>query len=73
MIKNNTYYFKRALILAVPIGVFVIVLGLFEIDFSNMSLILKLFGKGLFVGVFTAIILGIINVFMKVDTFLKKE
>lgn len=73
MIKNNTYYFKRALFLAIPIAVFVVVLGLFEIDYSNLSLILKLILRGIFVGVFTAIILGIINVFTKVDTFFKKE
>jgi hypothetical protein len=73
MMKNNMHYFKITLILAVPIAVFIIVLGLFELDYSSWSSVLKLLGKGLFVGVFTAIILGIINMFTKVDTFLKKE
>jgi hypothetical protein len=73
MIKNKGYYFKRAFFFALPIAVFVIVFGLFDIDFSDVSELLKLFGKGVFVGLITGVILGLINVFAKVDTLFKKE
>ena len=72
MKKNNLYYFKKALLLIIPIAVFIIVKGLFEIDISNFSLILELLAKGVIVGVFTGLILGIFNIFAKIDTFLKK-
>jgi len=71
MKKNNFYYFKKALILIIPITVFVIIRDLFEVEFFNFSEILKLVAKGVFVGVFTGIILGIINIFAKIKTFMK--
>ena len=73
MRKNNLFYFKKALILSIPIAVFVIVLDLFDIGFYDISDIMKIFAKGLFVGIITSIILGIINVFAKVETLMKKE
>ena len=73
MKKNNSYYFKKALLLIIPIIVFIIVKGLFEIGISDFSAVLKLLAKAIFVGVFTSVILGIFNMFVKIDTFMKKE
>jgi len=72
MKKNNLYYFKKGVILSIPITVFVIVLDLFDIGLSDISAIIKTFTKGLFVGIITGAILGIINIFAKVETFMKK-
>ncbi|QNK77966.1 hypothetical protein H7F37_02435 [Winogradskyella sp. PAMC22761] len=73
MKKNNFYYFKKAIILSIPIAVFVIVRDLFDIGLYDISAIMKTFAKGLFVGIITGVILGIINIFAKVETFMKKE
>ena len=73
MKKNNFYYFKKALLLIIPIAVFVIIRDLFKVDLFDFSEILKLIAKGIFVGVFTGMIFGIINVFAKIETFKKKE
>tara|TARA_B100000809_G_C15004862_1_gene482845 strand:+ start:63 stop:290 length:228 start_codon:yes stop_codon:yes gene_type:complete len=73
MKKNNFYYFKKALLLIIPITVFVIIRDLFEVEFFNFLEILTLIAKGIFVGVFTGIIFGIINIFAKIETFMKKE
>ena len=73
MKKNNFYYFKKALLLIIPIAVFVIIRDLFKVELFDFSEILKLIAKGIFVGVFTGMILGIINVFAKIETFKKKE
>jgi len=73
MKKNNFYYFKKALLLIIPITVFVIVIELFKVEFFNFLELLKHIAKGIFIGVFTGIILGIINVFAKIETFMKKQ
>ena len=73
MKKNNLYYFKKALLLIIPITIFVIIRDLFKVEFFNFSEILKLIAKGIFIGIFTGIILGIINVFVKIETFMKKK
>ncbi|SDS41549.1 hypothetical protein SAMN04515667_2127 [Formosa sp. Hel1_31_208] len=73
MKKNNFYYFKRALLLSLPIAVFIIISELFDIELSDSNAVIKAFAKGFFVGVLTGVILGILNIFAKIDTFLKKE
>ncbi|WP_178985626.1 hypothetical protein [Winogradskyella helgolandensis] len=73
MKKNSLYYFKRALMLSIPMAIFVIVRDLFDLELYNSTTILKTFAKGLFVGIITGLILGIINIFAKVDTLIKKE
>ena len=73
MKKNNFYYFKKVLLLSVPIAVFVIISELFDIGLSDTTAIMKAFAKGLFVGVLTGVILGILNIFAKIETFLKKD
>ena len=72
MKKNNFYYFKKALILIIPIAVFVIVRDLFDIEIYDMSTITKTIAKGLLVGIITGVVLGIINIFTKVETLMKK-
>ena len=72
--KSKMHYFKIAFILSVPIAVFVIVYGLFEVDFSDSSQIMILIAKGVFTGLFTGLILGLINIFAKVDSlFVNKK
>ena len=73
MKKNNFYYFKKTLLLIIPITVFVIIRDLFKVEPFNFLEILKLIAKGVVVGVFTGIILGIINIFAKIETFMKKK
>ena len=73
MKKNNFYYFKKALLLIIPITVFVIIRDLFEVESFNFLEILKLIAKGVVVGIFTGISLGIINIFAKIETFMKKK
>lgn len=72
--KNNYFYFKRAFFLCIPISVFIIVRDLFNIDTSNANfeIIIKLFLKGIFVGVVTATVLGVINIFAKKESLMKK-
>jgi hypothetical protein len=59
--------------LSVPIATFIIIRELFEIDLTDTSLIIKIFVKGISVGILTSIIMGIINIFAKVETFMKKK
>ncbi|WP_322549135.1 hypothetical protein [Flavobacterium psychraquaticum] len=73
MEKNNFYYFKKAIILSIPIAVFVIMRDLFDVGLYDISAIMKSIAKGLFVGIITSAILGIINIFAKVETFMKKK
>jgi|TARA_B110000116_G_scaffold205923_1_gene181131 Mg/Co/Ni transporter MgtE len=73
MKKNNFYYFKKTLLLIIPITVFVIIRDLFEVESFNFLEILKLIAKGVVVGIFTGISLGIINIFAKIETFMKKK
>jgi hypothetical protein len=59
--------------LSVPIATFIIIKELFEIDLTDTSIIIKIFVKGISVGILTSIIMGIINIFAKVETFMKKK
>ncbi len=73
MKKNNLFYFKKGLILIIPIALIIIVQGLFEIGFSDFSQILKLLAKGIGVGVITGVILSLFNILAKIETFIEKE
>lgn len=73
MKKDNVYYFKKPLILSIPITVFVIVRDLFDVEFYDNAIIFKIVVKAVIVGITTVVILGIINVFAKVETFKKKK
>ncbi len=73
MKKNNFYYFKRAFLTSFPIAIFVIVQNIFEIGLSDTYQTMETLIKGILVGVLTGTILGMINIFAKVETFIKKE
>ncbi len=59
--------------MSLPIAVFVIVRDLFDIELTDLSEIIKTVFKGFFVGLITGVILGIINMFAKVETFMKTK
>ncbi len=68
MTKTNTYYFKKTFYLVFTISsVFMLVRGLFDIDYSTESLY-KLLFTSLLAGIITEALLGLINMF-----WLKKE
>ena len=73
MKKNNLYYFKRPLILILPIAAFNIVKEFLEFEFSGFSDLLMLFVKGVFIGVFTSVILGFLNILAKKESLYKKK
>jgi len=58
---------------SLPITVFVIVRDLFDIELTDLSEIIKTVFKGIFVRLITGVILGIINMFAKVETFMKTK
>lgn len=59
--------------MSLPITVFVIVRDLFDIELTDLSEIIKTVFKGIFVRLITGVILGIINMFAKVETFMKTK
>jgi hypothetical protein len=50
-----------------------LVYGLFDIDFSNTEAITKLVLKSFATATVTGLILGILNMFLKIGNFQKKE
>jgi hypothetical protein len=50
-----------------------LVYGLFDIDFSNTEAITKLVLKSFVTATVTGLILGIMNMFLKIGNFQKKE
>jgi hypothetical protein len=50
-----------------------LVYGLFDIDFSNTEAITKLVLKSFVTATITGLILGIMNMFLKIGNFQKKE
>jgi hypothetical protein len=50
-----------------------LVYGLFDIDFSNTEAITKLVLKSFITSTITGLILGIMNMFLKIGNFQKKE
>jgi hypothetical protein len=71
---NRFFYFKITF-LAISAGLFAgkIVYGLFDIDFSNTEAITKLVLKSFVTATVTGLILGIMNMFLKIGNFQKKE
>lgn len=68
MKKTNTYYFQKTFYLVFTLAfVFILVRGLFDIDYSTESLY-KLLLTSLLTGLVTGGLLGLINMF-----WLKKE
>ena len=73
MKKNNFYYLKKPLLFSVPIAVFLIIRELFEIGFSDINEIFIFIAKSLVIGILTTLIMGVINIFVKIDTLMKKQ
>ena len=71
---TNKDYFKRTF-LTVAAGLFAgtFVYGAFEIDFSNISGISKLFIRSLVTSVLTGFVMGILNMFFKFGSFQRKK
>lgn len=69
---NRFFYFKITF-LALSAGIFAgkIVYGLFDIDFSNTEAITKLVLKSFATATITGLILGIMNMFLKIGNFQK--
>ncbi|KUJ53381.1 hypothetical protein [Chryseobacterium sp. JAH] len=70
---NRSTYFKMTFI-SVSTGLFagILVFGLFDIDFSDKEALKNLFLKSLVIAVGTGLILGILNMFLKIGNFQKK-
>lgn len=71
---NKLFYFKVTF-LSISAGLFVglFVYGLFDVDFSNSQEMTKLFLKSLATGVGTGLVLGILNMFLKIGNFPKRK
>lgn len=68
------FYFKITF-LTISTGLFVgmLVYGLFDIDFSNNKELTKLLLKSFFTSILTGLMLGILNMFLKIGNFPQKE
>ena len=71
---NNFFYFKVTF-LSISAGLFVgaLVYGLFDVDFSNREALTKLLLKSFMAAVITGIILGLLNMYLKIGNFQKKN
>lgn len=71
---GKLYYFKVTFIF-VTVALFVanIFKGLFEIGFSDVDALTQMVIKSFVVSVLTGLILGLLNMFFKVNIFNKKE
>jgi hypothetical protein len=71
---DRLFYFKVTF-LSISVGLFVgiLVYGLFDIDFSNSEALKTLVLKSLATGVGTGFVLGVLNMFFKIENFPKKE
>ena len=70
---NKYFYFKRTF-LSISAGLFtgILIYGLFDIDFSNNTAIIKLIFKSLVVSFIVGAILGLLNMVFKIGNFQKK-
>ena len=70
---SKLFYFKVTF-LFVSVGLFVgnLAEGLLEIDFTNTKLLWKLVFKSFIVAVLTGLILGFLNMFLKIGNFKRK-
>lgn len=71
---NKLFYFKVTF-LAVSAGLFagLFVYGLFDVDFSNGQELANLLLKSLATGVGAGLVLGILNMFLKIGNFPKRK
>ena len=61
--------------ISISFGLFtaMLIYGLFDIDFSNSGPITKLLLKSFVVSIATGLVMGILNMFLKIGNFPKKE
>jgi len=71
---TKLFYF-RVTFLSISAGLFTgsFVYGLFEADFSNSDVILKLAFKSLVTAIAVGFLLGILNMFFKIGIYQKKD
>ncbi|MFZ4798975.1 MAG: hypothetical protein ACOYMA_15850 [Bacteroidia bacterium] len=71
---SKQYYFKITF-LFVSVGVFVgtLVMGLFEVNFTDTRALLKLFVNSFVVGIVIGLLIGLINMYLKIWPFLNKK
>ena len=69
---NRFFYFKVAF-LTISAAIFTgkLFYELFDIDFSNSSVILKLLWKSFITAIGTGLIMGLLNMFFKIGNFQK--
>ena len=71
---TNFDYFKKAFIPAVVlISIYSIVNTLLNADFNNLPLLGKDITKKMFASIITAVVLGILNIYVKKDSLYKKN
>ena len=71
---SKGFYFKITFfVVSASLFVGLFVYGLFDVDFSNSKELSKLFIKSLFTGVVTGLVLGVINMYLKIGNFPKKD
>ncbi len=71
---NRFFYFKVTF-LSITTGLFVglVVYGLFDIDFSNGHALSNLFIKSFVTAIVTGLVLGILNILLKIGNFQKNQ
>jgi len=66
-------YFQKGLLLSIPIATFIIVRESLEFEFETIDDFLIIIAKGLVIGLISGVILGLLNMIFKYDTFYKKK
>ena len=71
---NKFSYFKVAF-LSITVFIFITMLikGLFDIDFSNTNDLFRLLRRSLFASIVVGLLMGLLNMFFKINFFSKKE
>ena len=74
MKKMNKYYYFKVTFIFVFVALFVAnaIKGLFDIGFSNIDELIKMVLKSFVISILTGLILGLLNMFFKVNIFNKK-
>lgn len=76
MKKSNFHYLKRGLIFGLLIALVIIIKDLVAIGFtdgfSGIKEVFDVIRNGMLVGLISGLILGVINLFAKMDTIIKK-
>ncbi len=67
----SRYFYFTVTFLSISAGLFVglFIYGLFDVDFSNVDTLKKLFLKSLVSGLVTGLVLGLLNMYFKIGDF----